>query len=184
MHYPQPKMKRGKQVRGRQPRGLKDFIKLIDAFGFEHHQAPGEAEAELAHLSKMATIDVILSDDVDSLLFGGVKILRNWSLTLSGNSSRSQLQLQADGQNRTHDSLAADDHRVETYTLSDVHSHPSTAVTPAGLILVALLAGGDYHPVSGKYFSHYTVSLQCRPECRTAGPKTLSAWREQVSGRS
>ncbi|TIB65372.1 hypothetical protein E3P77_02756 [Wallemia ichthyophaga] len=141
-----PKMKRGKQVRGRQPRGLKDFIKLIDAFGFEHHQAPGEAEAELAHLSKMATIDVILSDDVDSLLFGGVKILRNWSLTLSGNSSRSQLQLQADGQTRTHDSLAADDHRVETYTLSDVHSHPSTAVTPAGLILVALLAGGDYHP--------------------------------------
>lgn len=30
-------MKRGKQVRGAQPRGLKDFIKLIDAFGFEYH---------------------------------------------------------------------------------------------------------------------------------------------------
>ena len=45
------------------------------------------------------------------------------------------------------DSLAADDHRIETYTLDDICRHDETGVTPNGLILVALLAGGDYHPV-------------------------------------
>lgn len=42
-------MKRGKQVRGAQPRGLKDFIKLIDAFGFEHHTVGDQADFVVAN---------------------------------------------------------------------------------------------------------------------------------------
>jgi len=39
-------------------------------------QAPGEAEAELAELSKSGKIDAVLTDDVDALVFGATKILR------------------------------------------------------------------------------------------------------------
>ena len=39
-------------------------------------QAPGEAEAELAQLSKLGKIDAVLTDDVDALVFGATKILR------------------------------------------------------------------------------------------------------------
>ena len=39
-------------------------------------QAPGEAEAELALMSRQGKIDVVLSDDVDALLFGATCLLR------------------------------------------------------------------------------------------------------------
>ena len=70
------------------------------------------------------------------------KLLSSWSATLSGNSS-SNGKSHAD----VDDALAADDNRIETYTLADVGSNASTTVSADGLILVALLAGGDYHPV-------------------------------------
>lgn len=39
-------------------------------------QAPGEAEAELAFLSKTGVIDAVLSDDVDTFVFGGTMVVR------------------------------------------------------------------------------------------------------------
>ena len=39
-------------------------------------QAPGEAEAELAHLNNTGVIDAVLSDDVDSFLFGSTMVIR------------------------------------------------------------------------------------------------------------
>ena len=39
-------------------------------------QAPGEAEAELARLNSSGWIDSILSDDVDTFLFGGIQVIR------------------------------------------------------------------------------------------------------------
>jgi 5'-3' exonuclease len=48
---------------------------LLLMFGFLS-QAPGEAEAELAQLSKLGKIDAVLTDDVDALVFGATKILR------------------------------------------------------------------------------------------------------------
>ncbi|PBK94421.1 hypothetical protein ARMGADRAFT_1099179, partial [Armillaria gallica] len=38
--------------------------------------APGEAEAELASMSKAGIIDAVLSDDSDALIFGAKRILR------------------------------------------------------------------------------------------------------------
>jgi 5'-3' exonuclease len=43
-------------------------------------KAPGEAEAELAHLNRMGVIDVILSDDVDNFLFGAKMVVRKCAL--------------------------------------------------------------------------------------------------------
>lgn len=39
-------------------------------------QAPGEAEAELAFLSRTGVIDAVLSDDVDTFVFGGTMVIR------------------------------------------------------------------------------------------------------------
>jgi len=39
-------------------------------------QAPGEAEAELAFLNRTGVIDAVLSDDVDTFVFGGTTVIR------------------------------------------------------------------------------------------------------------
>jgi Holliday junction resolvase YEN1 len=41
-----------------------------------HHQAPGEAEAELAYLNRKGIIDAVLTDDVDTFLFGATTVIR------------------------------------------------------------------------------------------------------------
>lgn len=39
-------------------------------------KAPGEAEAELAYLNRIGVIDAVLSDDVDTFLFGAKMVVR------------------------------------------------------------------------------------------------------------
>ena len=39
-------------------------------------QAPGEAEAELAYMNSVGQIDAVLSDDVDTFLFGATMVVR------------------------------------------------------------------------------------------------------------
>jgi len=43
-------------------------------------QAPGEAEAELAFLNRTGVIDAVLSDDVDTFVFGGTTVVRKCAL--------------------------------------------------------------------------------------------------------
>lgn len=45
-------------------------------------KAPGEAEAELAHLNSTGVIDAILSDDVDNFLFGAKIVIRKYAVPL------------------------------------------------------------------------------------------------------
>ncbi|KAF8704278.1 hypothetical protein AX14_014048 [Amanita brunnescens Koide BX004] len=52
---------------------------IIEAFGFEWRMAPAEAEAELAYLNRVETIDAVLSDDVDTFLFGAATVIRPFS---------------------------------------------------------------------------------------------------------
>jgi Holliday junction resolvase YEN1 len=79
---------------------------MIDAFGYEwrmvcsgfdppmpfpHNspwlrKAPGEAEAELAHLNSIGVIDAILSDDVDNFLFGAKMVVRKCVVCLHAGS--------------------------------------------------------------------------------------------------
>jgi Holliday junction resolvase YEN1 len=39
-------------------------------------QAPGEAEAELAVLSKLCIVDAVMTEDSDAIVFGATTILR------------------------------------------------------------------------------------------------------------
>jgi hypothetical protein len=49
-------------------------------------KAPGEAEAELAHLNSIGVIDAILSDDVDNFLFGAKMVVRKCAVCLHAGS--------------------------------------------------------------------------------------------------
>ncbi|KAI0261925.1 PIN domain-like protein, partial [Gloeopeniophorella convolvens] len=131
-----PKVKRGKRISG-EKHWLVDGMKgMIEAFGFEWRMAPGEAEAELAHLNSIGVIDAIVSDDVDNFLFGAKVVIRNPSVTLTGNNKHNATN--ADGR--------VDGNHSTIYTSAEILAHPSVQLTRGGTILIGLLSGGDYHP--------------------------------------
>ncbi|KAH9948473.1 hypothetical protein B0H21DRAFT_876090 [Amylocystis lapponica] len=71
-----PEIKRGKRISGKNHWMVQGMQEIINAFGFEWRIAPGEAEAELAHLNRTGVIDAVLSDDVDTFLFGATIVVR------------------------------------------------------------------------------------------------------------
>ena len=55
-------------------------------------QAPGEGEAQAAHMSIKGDADYCASQDYDSLLFGACKLLRN--VTISGRRKRGKVTVE------------------------------------------------------------------------------------------
>ncbi|KAI0799873.1 hypothetical protein BC629DRAFT_1438875 [Irpex lacteus] len=126
-----PAMKRGKLI-DTKPNWMIDGLKgMIEAFGFEWRTAPGEAEAELAYLNRIGVIDAVLTDDVDTLVFGASQ-----SKNLSGN--RAHDLTNADGRD--------DKNHTMTFSAQDIARHPNISLDTPSLILIALLSGGDYSP--------------------------------------
>lgn len=98
---------------------------MLDLFGFPYLTAPGEAEAECALLQKEGIVDAVLSEDVDTLMFGSTMTMRNWtSEGARGNKPP------------TH---------VNVYYSKDTKEGKS-GLDREGMILVALMSGGDYIP--------------------------------------
>ena len=95
--------------------------RLIRLFGFSYYDAPGEAEAECALLQQRGIVDTVLSEDVDTIMFGCTRTLRNWTPEGKGTSP-------------THVSL---------YDVREMGCS-SAGLDREGLVLVALLNGGDY----------------------------------------
>ena len=96
---------------------------LVARFQFPHHTAPGEAEAECAFLQKHGIVDAVMSQDVDAIMFGSTLTLRDWSKEgIKGNKTP------------THVSV-----------LDEVRIRELSGLDSPGMILVALLSGGDYH---------------------------------------
>ncbi|KAM0749934.1 hypothetical protein T439DRAFT_381480 [Meredithblackwellia eburnea MCA 4105] len=127
-----PKWKRGHMVGG--GTGLneeeKAFAELLGLLGCQWRQARGEAEAELAAYAMRGDIDAVMTDDVDTLAFGAPLIIRNPSSSLSGASSSS--------------SQASAKHNVTVYDAKVLKE--SLGYDRSGMILIALLSGGDYQP--------------------------------------
>ncbi|MCJ1300885.1 hypothetical protein MMC08_003684 [Hypocenomyce scalaris] len=106
---------------------LPNFLakQMLDLFGFPYYSAPGEAEAECALLQKESIVDAVLSEDVDTLMFGCGLSMRNWS----SEGTRAN-------KSPTH---------VNVYK-SEATKQGKAELDPAGMILIALMSGGDYTP--------------------------------------
>ncbi|KAF4415450.1 Flap endonuclease GEN-like protein 1 [Colletotrichum fructicola] len=99
--------------------------RLIRLFGFPVHDAPGEAEAECALLQQQGIVDAVLSEDVDTIMFGCTRTLRNWSSEgIRGSKTPTHVNL---------------------YDV-DVLLSAGTGLDREGMVLVALMSGGDYIP--------------------------------------
>ncbi|GAA5841574.1 hypothetical protein JCM9279_000695 [Rhodotorula babjevae] len=160
-----PHWKRDKKVTGAwRGRSEGDLIKMLELMGMEWRRAPGEAEAELAEMSKRGEVDAVLSDDVDCLLFGATSVIRNTGKNLSGNKSKQALGRQATvgadsassssqagpSQPSTSQPVPRDyppvppdlDCALVTYSSADVAA--LAGLDRDQLILVALMSGADY----------------------------------------
>ncbi|KAK4122527.1 hypothetical protein N657DRAFT_691047 [Parathielavia appendiculata] len=121
-----PAFKRNKRSSGRGDAVATAMAKrLIRLFGFAIHDAPGEAEAECALLEQQGVVDAVLSEDVDTIMFGCRRTLRNWSAERPRGSKTP-----------TH---------VSVYDVGAVAAG-SSGLDREGMVLVALMSGGDYLP--------------------------------------
>ncbi|KAH8878975.1 hypothetical protein GQ53DRAFT_834523 [Thozetella sp. PMI_491] len=98
--------------------------RLIRLFGFDIHDAPGEAEAECALLQRQGIVDAVLSEDVDTIMFGCSRTLRNWTAESKG------------AKTPTH---------VSMYDVAEL-GQSETGLDREGMVLVAMMSGGDYIP--------------------------------------
>ncbi|KAF2866867.1 hypothetical protein BDV95DRAFT_611163 [Massariosphaeria phaeospora] len=121
-----PPFKRNKRT-GANVASIPDFLvkQLLKQFGFPIHRAPGEAEAECALLQREGIVDAVLSEDVDTLMFGSGLTIRKWSPELKSSSKTP-----------TH---------VTVYDAVETKNGPS-GLDREGMILIALMSGGDYVP--------------------------------------
>ncbi|EDO03402.1 hypothetical protein SS1G_05883 [Sclerotinia sclerotiorum 1980 UF-70] len=119
-----PPVKRNKQT-GRGGASIPDLMtkELLKLFGFEYHIAPGEAEAECALLQREGVVDAVLSEDVDTLMFGSGLTFRSWSSEKKSGAGTP-----------TH---------VNVYDAKATKAGRS-GLDREGMILVALMSGGDY----------------------------------------
>jgi Holliday junction resolvase YEN1 len=122
-----PLFKRNKKVGGPGVRvaSVPEFLakQLLKQFSFPWHVAPGEAEAECALLQREKIVDAVLSEDVDTLMFGSGVTLRNW--TPEGGSAKTPTHVNV---YRAEETLAV------------------SGLDGQGMVLVALMSGGDYIP--------------------------------------
>ncbi|KAM0248547.1 hypothetical protein ACHAQJ_009423 [Trichoderma viride] len=118
-----PKFKRNKRSGRGDGFSAAHAKRLIRLFGFVAHDAPGEAEAECAFLQKNGIVDAVLSEDVDTIMFGCTRTLRNWSA-------------EGKGSKPTHVSM----YDVQDLNMADL------GLDREGMVLVALMSGGDYIP--------------------------------------
>ncbi|KAI7207759.1 hypothetical protein KC333_g9360 [Hortaea werneckii] len=133
-----PLFKRNKKVGGPGVKvaSVPEFLakQLLKQFGFPWHVAPGEAEAECAVLQRGGLVDAVLSEDVDTLMFGCGVTLRSWNAEGAAGGGGGG---GAKGNGPpTHVSVYREEETRER----------SGGIDPPGMILVALMSGGDYLP--------------------------------------
>ena len=120
-----PPFKRGRKIAS-SGACLPNFLakELLKRFGYPYHTAPGEAEAECALLQRENIVDAVLSEDVDTMMFGCSMTMRTWTAEgVRGNKSPTHVNL---------------------YKAESIKGEKS--LDSEGMILIALMSGGDYIP--------------------------------------
>ncbi|KAJ6488300.1 PIN domain-like protein, partial [Mycena vitilis] len=157
-----PTVKRGIRRVRNNPIWLTAHLKeFCTSFGYYVHTAPGEAEAELAQLNKLGFIDVVLTEDSDAIVFGAPSVMRIPAMTDA----------------------------ADLYTSESIESGP-LSLNEDGLLLFALLVGGDYDTgISncGPAIAHGLARTGLGRKLRqaltasdTSRPFQLAAWREAL----
>ena len=100
--------------------------RLIELFRFPWHAAPGEAEAECAKLQTEGVVDAVMSDDVDAIMFGSTVTMRNFSRDTRGTGAATHINV--------------------CRTTNTADGEANVSLDQGGMILFALLSGGDYLP--------------------------------------
>ncbi|KAF8133381.1 PIN domain-like protein [Boletus edulis] len=114
-----PTVKRNKQVRTNSNHWMvRPTQRVLDAFNIPWLVAPGEAEAQLAHMNKSAIIDAVMTDDSDVFVFGAHTVLLNSSLT--------------------------DSDTIKVYTTCAIKCQVTPHLHDEAFALMALCCGGDY----------------------------------------
>ncbi|KAI9714980.1 MAG: hypothetical protein M1812_006293, partial [Candelaria pacifica] len=129
---------------------------LLKYFGFPYHIAPGEAEAECALLQQHGVVDAVLSEDVDTLMFGCGMSMRNWSGEVNKSPSH-----------------------VNVY-YADKTKQGKAGLDREGMVLVALLSGGDYvtEGVPG-----CGIKIACEAARAGFGKELCALSRKEATGR-
>lgn len=107
---------------------IADAKEVIEALGLPALQAPGEGEAQAAHIVAKNDAYAIASQDADSLLFGATRVVRNLSI---------------EGRRKQAGVLGYGHVEPELIMLDEVLS--SLGVTQQQLICLAMLVGTDYN---------------------------------------
>ncbi|THV04509.1 hypothetical protein K435DRAFT_850772 [Dendrothele bispora CBS 962.96] len=107
------------------------LLSILMSFAHRHLV---KQKAELAYLNRSHCIDAVLTDDSDVLVFGATWVIRN-----------------------PHDKTDLD--KVYSYKASDFETQATTPIMRDGLLLFAVLQGGDYEkpPFDGQLM---TIALQ------------------------
>ena len=162
-----PPSKRGAKTGSQTAAMLPNFItkQVLQYFGFPYHTAPGEAEAECALLQKEGIVDAVLSEDVDTIMFGCTVHLRNWSSeNVRGNKVPTHVNMYVTEATKANSGLDGE-----------------------GMVLVALMSGGDYIPAG---IPGCGIKIACEAAkagfgsdlCRIPRKDTVSfnQWRERL----
>ncbi|KAF7341664.1 hypothetical protein MSAN_02064600 [Mycena sanguinolenta] len=165
----QPSTKRGKPARAvaRLHWLVPEFVKLVELFGFHYYMAPGRADAELGCLDHLEYIDGILSDDGDVAIFGARRIIREMNKDIPD--------------------------EITVYTAKALEHDPAVGLTQGGILLFAMLVGGDYDTAGLLGFGAQTAHalarcgfgdsllVACQTMNKTNLDKFLAGWREEIA---
>jgi Holliday junction resolvase YEN1 len=97
--------------------------KMLTMLRIPHHRAPAEAEAECARLNELGIVDAVWTDDGDAFMFGA-KVLIKEHREGRGNAGKKS------------------DNLIRVYRAEDIER--KHRINRQGLVLFALLSGGDY----------------------------------------
>ncbi|KAJ7442236.1 PIN domain-like protein, partial [Mycena galericulata] len=92
------------------------FQAFIKAFGFHCHHAPGEADAELAYLNRLELVDIIFTVKEEVFIFGATYVIYS----------------------------PLEDDCQEAYVYTSAGIEQNVHLSRGGLLLMAILIGGDY----------------------------------------